>query len=220
MTAHEVKTAGARPRRRRLIRHHSYLLMLACLAFVCGCAAGPGGPAVDDVLGAIGTNSGAYIEGVPVMAQEPRMCGPASLATVVAWYDAQGDAIEARRISEELIVPIQKAVYEEALGGTLPMDLLLHARAMGFAAEFYEGSIGDLRDRISGGEPLILFLNLGLKAYPAGHFVVAVGYSDIKRAVVVHWGGSAEETIGYDDLERSWSKTAHSTLLIRPEGER
>lgn len=113
---------------------------------------------------------------------------------------------------------IAREVYNEKLAGTLPMDLLIYAKRKGFAAEYYEGGMEDLKEKLAGGVPLILFLNLGLDAFPVGHYVVAVGYSDRLKKVLAHSGLEPRKVYGYKGLLRAWSKTGFSTLLITPPG--
>jgi len=155
-------------------------------------------------------SAGAYIEDVPFYPQKDYMCGPAALASVTAyWATGKPDMEE-----------IASGIYLEKLKGTLPMDMLLYARQKGFDAEFYASSMDDLREKLSAGYPLILFLNLGLKSYPVGHYVVAVGYSDAAEAVLVHSGTEKEMVMSYMQLEREWSLTGYSTLIVKPEAAR
>jgi len=151
--------------------------------------------------------AGAYIKDVPFFPQKDYMCGPASLASVIMYWNRGDTDVE----------EIAAGIYLERLKGTLPLDMLLYAREKGFDVEYYSGSMDDLREKLSGGFPLILFLNLGLKSYPAGHYVVAVGYSDAANAVLVHSGTEKESPMSYNELERAWSKTGHAALIVRPK---
>lgn len=147
------------------------------------------------------------IEGVPMYPQNDYMCGPASMASVVGYWG----------LHEEMS-DVAKAVYEEKLKGTLPMDLLIYAKEKGFEASFYKGSLDDLREKVSKKTPLILFLNLGYDLYPVGHYIVVTGYSDRFKAVVAHSGTESEQVFTYDELLSVWAKTDFSTLLITPKG--
>ncbi|MFQ5735993.1 MAG: C39 family peptidase [Thermodesulfobacteriota bacterium] len=151
--------------------------------------------------------SGAYIEDVPFFPRTGHMCGPAALASVVSYWSGEGADPE----------EIASDVYVERLKGTLPMDMLIYAREQGFDASYYNGGMDDLKEKVFAGFPLILFLNLGLRSVPVGHYVVVVGYSDPLASVLVHSGLKGEGVMGYAELERAWSKTGHSTLLIRPK---
>lgn len=152
-------------------------------------------------------STGAYIKDVPFFPQSDYMCGPAALASVTAYWN-KGDAG-----MEE----VASGIYLAKLKGTLPVDMLLYAKEKGFDVEYYSSSMDDLREKLSAGFPLILFLNLGLKSYPVGHYVVAVGYSDKARAVLAHSGTKKESSMSYDELERAWSLTGYAALIVRPK---
>ncbi len=183
------------------------LLTLAFVAlFLYGCS----GLSSRVVLEAIreAPSEGYHIENVPFFPQDRQMCGPASLASVMGFW-GRGAGMEA----------VAKEVYNEDLKGTLPIDLFLHAKSKGFNAEYYRGGLEDLKEKVRGGVPLIVFLNLGYDFYPVGHYMVVTGYSDRLKVVVAHSGTEKEKVYTYKELERDWSKTGFSTLLVRPKGD-
>ncbi len=187
-----------------------FITLLLFLMFTAvGCI---GTNAVIDDLGA-NPGSGALIEDVPFFAQDELMCGPAALLSVIEYLAGQG--VES---PDERLDVITREVYNERLDGTLPIDLLIYAKRRGFAAEYYEGSLKDLKEKLSGGTPLILFLNLGLDVYPIGHYIVAVGYNDRLEKVLAHSGLKPRKVYSYKGLLRVWSKTGFSTLLVTPQG--
>ncbi|WKZ33369.1 MAG: cysteine peptidase family C39 domain-containing protein [Thermodesulfobacteriota bacterium] len=180
------------------------LFLSVLLLFISGCA-----PARDAVLESLRADpaAGAYIEGVPFFPQDEYLCGPAALAGVMAFYGA-----------EESMDGVAGAVYNEKLRGTLPMDLLVYARDRGFETSYYKGGFKDLSERVGKGEPLILFLNLGYDIYPVGHYIVAVGIREKDGVVLAHSGTEREKVYGMKELQKAWSRTGYSTLLVRPEG--
>jgi len=192
-------------------RPRTFLIAVIFAAALFGCAGIRAGAVVEDL--ASHPEAGGYIEGVPVVEQATRTCGPAALASVIGYY---AYAREGEPMDPALPAEVARAVYSDELRGTLAMDMLIYARERGFSAEHYGGGIEDLKRKVSAGAPLILFLDLGRGRLRAGHFVVAVGYNDRLGAVVVHRGGPAEEAMTYDALERRWSRTGYSTLLIVP----
>ncbi|MBI2400120.1 MAG: C39 family peptidase [Deltaproteobacteria bacterium] len=151
-------------------------------------------------------SAGLYIEGVPFFPQDEYMCGPAALASVIGYY---GSSSGMKDVAVE--------VYSEKLKGTLPMDLLLYAKAKGFEAKYYKGSMNGLKESLTRGEPLILFLNLGYSFYPVGHYIVAVGMDQVAGVVFAHSGTEKEQAFTMKELEKSWAKTGYSTLLVRPK---
>lgn len=168
------------------------------------------GPVRQEVLRDIAENpsSGAYVEGVPFYPDTGKMCGPAALAGVAAYYGV-----------DATMEDVAETVYHKGLEGALPMDLLIHAKEMGFNAEFYNGGMDDLKDNLSADRPLILFLNLGIKEYPVGHYVVAVGYDEVLGVVLVNSEETREKVMSYGSLERAWARTGYSTLLVTPPAE-
>jgi len=180
-----------------------FLVSPLLVLFLAGC----GAMSRDAVVADISTHpgDGYYIKGVPFFPQDQSMCGPAALAGVIGYWGGDTGMND-----------VAREVYEEKLRGTLPMDLLIYARGRGLDASYYRGSFDDLREKISAGIPLILFLNLGYDAYPVGHYIVAVGYDDRVKAVLAHSAMNWEEVFTYGRLEGYWEKTDFSTLLIRP----
>jgi ABC-type bacteriocin/lantibiotic exporter with double-glycine peptidase domain len=142
-----------------------------------------------------------FIEGVPFFPQKTLMCGPSAMAGVLNYY---GDRITSDEIAEKIFKP--------SLGGTLAMDMVIYARERGYIASYYGGGLEDLKKQIRAGAPTIVFLNLGLKSYPVGHYAVVVGYSE--EAIVAHWGGEKEKVLSYKKFLRYWEKTGFSTIAV------
>jgi hypothetical protein len=187
----------------------NYLLIIAVLLII---AAGCAGPGIKEVLVDIRTDplGGAYVENVPFFPQKDQLCGPAALASVIGYYGAKGGA------GVGGFDTVARAVYHEKLKGTLPMDLIIYAREKGFNVKYYEGGLVDLKENLSAGRPVILFLNLGIPEYPVGHYVVAIGYNDRFEGVIARSGMKKEVFMSYKRLERAWSKTGYSTLVLTP----
>lgn len=169
----------------------------AIFVFVTGCAG-----TVEVAKGP--APGGTIISGVPFFPQNEYRCGPAALASVIGYYGAGAQMDE-----------VAREVYSEKLKGTLPMDLLIFAKSKGFEAKYYKGSIGDVRESLRRGEPLILFLNLGYDFYPVGHYIVAVGMDE--GALYAHSGTEKEKAFTLRELDKAWSRTGYSTLLVRPK---
>lgn len=148
----------------------------------------------------------AAIQAVPFFPQNEYKCGPAAMASVLSFWGAKTAFEDASR-----------AVYQEKLKGSLPIDLFLYAKEAGFEADYYKGSMADLKRNIDAGVPLILFLNLGFKIYPVGHYVVVTGYDDARRVVTAHSDMTMNARFGYDALRGAWEKNDFATLRIRPK---
>ncbi len=189
------------------MRSFSRLLsVLFAALFLYGCAGVGTAAVLESIREAPG--DGAYIEAVPFFPDHTRMCGPSVLASLTGFYKSQKGAGSYESIA--------KAIYFEKLGGTLSMDMLIYARESGFEATLYSGGLDDLKEKLKAGRPLILFINLGLDIYPVGHYIVAVGYSESKKAVIARSGVDKDKVFGYAELKRAWKKTGYSTIYITP----
>ncbi|MGH7227816.1 MAG: C39 family peptidase [Nitrospiraceae bacterium] len=142
---------------------------------------------------------------VPFFPDDTDQCGPATLASLLTYW---GVPTTPPALKEEIYLP--------RLGGTLPIDLLLAAQAHGLRAEFYSGSLDNVRAELEAGHPLVAFLNLGFAVFPQGHYVVITGFDDQRRGLYVHSGLEQDVFLPYERFLRSWEKTGRWTLLILP----
>lgn len=149
----------------------------------------------------------AAVKAVPFFPQNEYKCGPAAMASVLSFWGALTTIEDA-----------SVAVYQEKIKGSLPIDLFLYAKEKGFEADYYKGSMADLKKNIDAGVPLILFLNLGFTIYPIGHYVVVTGYDDTRRLVTAHSDMTMNEDFDYDALTDAWKKNDFATLRIKPKG--
>ena len=143
---------------------------------------------------------------VPFFPQEKNQCGPASLASILQFYGIETTPDE---ISNEIYLPRIK--------GTLNIDLVFYARSKGMNAEAYHGDMADLKKRISEERPLLLFLNLGLKVFPAGHYIVVTGFDDKDKIIYAHSGSASDKPIRYSEFIRAWERGDFWTLLVTPK---
>ncbi len=93
--------------------------------------------------------------------------------------------------------------------------MINYAKKSGFKAVSYKGSIEDIQVEIDQARPLILYLDIGYKIFPEGHYIVVVGYN--KEGILAHSGKDKEVFMRYDKLLKSWGKTGFWTLLILPK---
>jgi len=144
--------------------------------------------------------------GVPFFPQEELGCGPAALSSLLTYW---GRPVTLEEITRE--VELKQGA------GSLPLDLELAAIRHGFAAESYAGSLEDLRHHLSRNQPIIVFLNLGWRVFPQGHFVVVTGLDEARSEILMHSGEVAYQRISYDRFMNAWSKTGRWSLLILPK---
>ncbi|MBI3297650.1 MAG: peptidase C39 family protein [Elusimicrobia bacterium] len=142
----------------------------------------------------------------PFYTNQSAQCGPAALASVLAFY---GKKTAPERIRE--------AIYRDDLNGSLSVDMLLAAQSYGMSAEMLEGGLHRLKAELDAGHPLIAFLNLGTRLTPIGHYVVVTGYDDARQGVLAHSGTKQDGLISYARFSRQWEKTDRWALLVLPD---
>ena len=148
------------------------------------------------------------IPGVPFYPQEDYQCGPASLATVMNYWQARSN-------KEKIgVKEITDAIYSRGARGVLPSDLENYPVTRGFITHQFEGSIEDLRGHVDQGIPVIIFVDQGLSIYQVNHFMVVTGYTD--NGVVVNDGRREKEVITNSRLEKTWKRTGYWALRVVP----
>jgi ABC-type bacteriocin/lantibiotic exporter with double-glycine peptidase domain len=143
----------------------------------------------------------AQIDGVPFVKQEREKCGPASLASVLAYY---GVPIQPDVISE--------STYNRKLKGSLITDLENYARRTGFITESGRGDMETLKKFIDNKKPVITLVDLGLWVLARPHYLVLFGYNE--EGFIVHDGENPSQIWSYPEFQRIWEKAGHTYLLV------
>ena len=143
------------------------------------------------------------IEGVSYVRQVGPRCAAASLVMALRRFGRDAD---------------QEKLFDQLRGhqgGVHAHALPTVAARLGFEAHTYVGSLADLKRKIDAGLPVVLFLTpMGM-----GHAVVAVGYDDARREIILHDPATAPlRRVAYDRLEREWLESDHSCLVVFPKG--
>lgn len=152
---------------------------------------------------------GGYIEGVPFYRQSEAACGPAALASVLAFYGRP-----------ESLERITAGIYLPELRGTLPMDMERFARDAGFKTTSGSGTLTELKASIRKGMPVICMLDLGFGLYRQPHYISVIGYDDVNAVVIGHDGLKANSVIGYEKFNAKWKRAGCWLLAIEPRTPR
>ena len=176
-------------------------LILLGAGGIVGCAT----PSLDTIRADAERGRGHLVSTVPFVAQEDHQCGPAALAMVLRYYGLPADP-EA----------IARTLYIPSLGGTLNLELELHARRLGFRARSFAGTFEVLKAEVARDRPLVVFQDLGAGGVAIPHFAVLVGYDDAAGVVVLHSGTTAYRVESYGQFERTWAARGRWTLLVTP----
>lgn len=157
---------------------------------------------------AVPTAAAVLIAGVPFFPQETDGCGPAALASLLAFYDLP---VELGALTLELVHP--------TLRGTLPLDLEQAARKRGFRTDVRAGDLESLRTALRAGQPVIALLDVGSRLAPRGHFVVVVGFDDARQRLRLHSGLAPYVEYAYAEFHANWQKTQNWQMTIAPAAE-
>jgi ABC-type bacteriocin/lantibiotic exporter with double-glycine peptidase domain len=145
---------------------------------------------------------GHLIHDVPFFPQEEFQCGPAALASVLNYWNAD--------VSPD---DVAAEIFSKSARGTLTIDMILHAQKNGFYAEQFRGSLEKVREYVDAGYPLVVLVDYGFWLIQANHFMVVIGYGG--DHVIVHSGKTANKFLQVNKFLTSWEKTGYWTLLIR-----
>jgi ABC-type bacteriocin/lantibiotic exporter with double-glycine peptidase domain len=149
---------------------------------------------------------GHYIDGVPFYRQQEYSCGPAALASILAYWGRPVD-----------LGQITAAVYIPKLRGTLPTDMENFMRNVSFETISATGTLEEIKSDIRKGLPVICLLDLGFSLYRQPHYVTVLGFDDVNAVLIVHDGLQANRVITYGSFEKEWSRAGHWMLTAYPQ---
>ena len=141
---------------------------------------------------------------VPFFPDKTNQCGPSALAGVLSFWGKPADPAKLR---EEM--------YLDKLKGTLPMDLLLTAKAHGLKTQMVRGDLDILRSELKQGRPVLILLNQGFNSLPVDHYVIVTGFHDDRKGLYMHSADEENVFVPYKKILRQWEKTDYWTLLTR-----
>ena len=148
-----------------------------------------------------------YVQDVPFYPGEEYQCGPSVLAGALNYL---GYDIKPEDISEE--------IYLHGIKGTLNIDMISFARRFeDLTVLESRGDITFLKENLSLGHPLIVFVDLGIWSIRKGHYMLVVGYDDSREGVIVYSGADRDKLIRYEDLMRIWKRGGYWTMRLTKE---
>src|SRR3972149_11489508 len=148
-----------------------------------------------------------YVRDVPFYPGEEYQCGPSVLAGVLnhLGYDIKPE-------------DISKEIYLHGIKGTLNIDMVSFARRFeDLTVLESRGDITFLKENLSLGHPLIVFVDLGIWSIRKGHYMLVVGYDDSREGVIVYSGADRDKLIRYEDLMRMWKRGGYWTMRLTKE---
>ncbi|MBN1239105.1 MAG: PA2778 family cysteine peptidase [Gammaproteobacteria bacterium] len=145
---------------------------------------------------------------VPFFPQTQYQCGPAALATILAYEGVPVDAGD-----------LAPAVYVEGLRGSLQAELLGATRRHGFVPYPIEATPEALFDEVAEGKPVLVLQNLGLKRLPVWHYAVVIGFDDDSGRVLLRSGTERRRAERLDGFLRSWRLGGNWGFVAAAPGE-
>ena len=148
---------------------------------------------------------GAYVAGVPFVAQQRDGCGPAALASIAQHYRL---ALTQEQITREVYLP--------SIGGTLTIDLQRCAQRHGLWCHSGRGTPDGLRQWLDRGVPVVALLRLGPLSGRKHHYVVLNGYHAARRYFIAHNGYLSNRPISFDTFKREFAEAGGWFLAACP----
>lgn len=167
-------------------RFRAGLLALAAFA-LAGCA---GAPRFDAAA-----PSSIELDDVPFYPQTAFQCGPASLATVLAY--------EGLAVTPDELAP---SVYVEGLRGSLQAELLAATRRRGLVPYRLEPDAEALFAEVESGKPVLVLQNLGIDRVPLWHYAVVVGFDAEADRVVLRSGKQRRRQERLGRFLKTWDR--------------
>jgi tetratricopeptide (TPR) repeat protein len=144
------------------------------------------------------------VPSVPFYPQKAYECGPAALAMVLSWSQAN--------VTSQDLVP---EVYTPAKQGSLQTALMSVARRRNRLAYPIQGANALLQE-LAACHPVIVLQNLGLSWVPRWHYAVLIGYDLTKGTVTLHSGNNEAREIKWSLFVRTWRRADYWGLVVLP----
>ncbi len=140
------------------------------------------------------------VEHVPFFPQKQLQCGPAALATVLAFSGIQTSADE---LSSEVFTPGKE--------GTLQVDILAGIRRFGLLP-YPVNTLNEIIESLKKKKPVIVFLNLSVPIAPKWHYAVIYGFKN--NHFLLRSGTKKSEEISVETFQKLWQRGDNWGLIV------
>lgn len=147
------------------------------------------------------------LAGTPFFPQDDHQCGPAALATALG---ASGVEVRPADLVGEVYVPARK--------GSLQAEMFAAARRHGRIAYRIEPAFGALIRAVAGGEPVVVLLNLGVRAWPIWHYAVVIGYERDRERILLRSGRTERAQFLRRRFQGAWSRAGNWGFITLAPG--
>ncbi len=145
------------------------------------------------------------LDSVPFFPQKDYQCGPASLATAMAY---SGASVE----PDDLV----SKVYLPNRGGSLQVEMLAAPRSYGLVTWRLAPRFDDLLREVQAGTPVIAMQDYGLWPISYWHYAVVVGFDRDTGKAVLRSGEKRRLEIPFAALEYTWKESSYWAMVAVP----
>jgi tetratricopeptide (TPR) repeat protein len=150
----------------------------------------------------------AELKDVAFYPQEEYQCGPAALASALAF---SGVLRSPQELAEQIYLPQRN--------GSLQAEMLAATRRAGLVPYRLQPDLGAALQEVAGGHPVIVLENLRFEYLPIWHYAVVVGFDLSSRDVILRSGTQMRLVETVHDFENSWSRAGYWAFVALPPGE-
>jgi hypothetical protein len=144
---------------------------------------------------------------VPFFPQEDYECGPAALATVLAYAGVP--------ITPE---PLVKQVFLPARQGSLQLEMLAAPRTYGRVSLQLAPRYTDVLREVAAGNPVIVLQDVGLMSpfLPEWHYAVVNGFDYPSGTIYLRSGRNPRQEMPFTYFEREWIPGKYWAMVVTP----
>lgn len=151
-----------------------------------------------------GVPQSTSIQDVPFFPQDEYQCGPAALATVLAFSGVP--------VTPE---PLVGQVYIPERRGSLQLEMLAAARRYGRVSYVLAPRYGDLLREVAAGNPVLVLQDVGALT-TQWHYAVVNGFDYPSGTVYLRSGTEARREMPFTAFERSWMRSGYWAMVATP----
>lgn len=142
------------------------------------------------------------LSATPFYAQTEHQCGPAALATVLV---AGGAAVTPDELASQIYLPGRE--------GSLQTEVIAATRRYGRVPYVLPANASSLLDEVAAGTPVLVLLNLGLKAWPQWHYAVLIGYDVDANVLLLRSGTTKNARMSRQRFFSSWARADNWAMV-------
>jgi hypothetical protein len=151
-----------------------------------------------------GVTRSIELTSVPFFPQEDYQCGPASLATVMAFSGAP--------VTAESLVP---QVYLPERHGSLQLEMLATPRRYSLVSYLLAPRYADMLREVAAGNPVIVLQDVG-PMFTQWHYAVVNGFDYPSGTIYLRSGTRSRQEMPFTAFEREWMKSHYWAMVVVP----